>query len=69
MDWVLFSSGRQEMAVGMRTVVTAMDTQTVSTLYQSVQPPIMVSHLGTRRAAPPLWLLHSVVEHTERKEL
>ena len=69
MDWVLFSSGRQEMVAGMRTVVTVMDTQTVSTHYQSVQLPIMASHLGTQRAAPPLWLLRSVAEHTERKEL
>ena len=69
MDWVLSLSGRQEMAAGMRTVVTVTDTQTVSTLCQSVQPPITVSHLGTQRAAPLLWQLHSVAEHTERKEL
>lgn len=69
MDWVRSSSGRQEMAGGMRTVVTVMDTQTVSTLYQSVQPPTMASHLGIQRAVPLLWPLHSVAEHTERKEL
>ena len=69
MDWALFSSGRQEMAAGMRTVVIVMDTQTVYTHCQSVQLPIMASHLGTQRAAPLLWLLRSVVEHTERKEL
>ena len=68
-DWVLSSSGRQEMAGDTRTVVTVMDTQTVFTLYQSVQPPIMASHLGTQRAAPLLWPLHSVAEHTEKKEL
>lgn len=69
MDWVLFSSGRQEMAADMKTVVTVMDTQTVFTHCQSVQPPIMASHLGTQRAAPRLWPLHSVAERTERKEL
>ena len=69
MDWVLSSSGRQEMAGGTRTVVTAMDTQTVSTLCQSVQPPITASHLGTLKAAPQLWQLHSVAGHTARKEL
>jgi len=67
-DWALSSFGRQEMVGDMRTAVTVMDTQTVSTLYQSAQHPITASHLGTQRAAPLLWPLHSVAEHTEKKE-
>lgn len=52
-DWAPFLSGRQVMVEDMRTAVTVMGIQIVSTLCPSVRPQITVNRPGTQRAALP----------------
>lgn len=64
MAWVLSTCGLQAMVEGRKTAVTVMATQTVSTLYQSVQLVNMASHRGIQSIARLHWQQHTAVATT-----